>query len=674
MPTHLAFASCLIAFAAIASTQEPAPPPPQPAQVTPAETPAAQPQRQEGERQGRGRRGGEGQGPEGAPAEGEADAPEKAPRRGIAVKSPLLTAKCASCHVQDKDGLMGRISYERKSPEGWETSLKRMIRQYDLKLSVDEARQIVRYLSDNHGLTRAEALRSLYDSERRVHWSEDDADQDLRQACAQCHSLGRVYAQQRDDEEWKLLRSTHVALYPLSRGQMGGGPPRSDRERQAMEGFGNFAIPAETTETGTRGGGPGGQGGQGPGRGGQGQQGPRVPGQDRGDRVLAQLAKDLPLFTPDWEKWTNNKREVPLAGTWTVTGHETGRGDVIGTLELTRTAENEYDTRWDLTFQDGSEVHRSGHGLLYSGYSWRGSTVEPLPEKRRWREVLLLDEPWLKFEGRVFTGEYDELGIDVKLHRHQGTGRVLAANQRAVVVPSRGHVLEVHGDTFAANVGKDDFHLGAGVTITACERVSPTLVRLTIDVAPSAESGERQVALGGSPGVATVVLYDSIDYVKVLPLRGMARIGGVKYPKQLERFEALTMHRGRDGKPYTDDDFAIGMVMAQWSLREFSVREDDDDLKYVGTIDAATGVVTPGIDGPNPERRWQGNNVGDVYVEANVQLDVPVRGEQQDEPDDADDKTGGVAVTKPKAFKARAHLLVTVPKYLRFDRLDWGDR
>ena len=104
------------------------------------------------------------------------------------------------------------------------------------------------------------------------------------------------------------------------------------------------------------------------------------------------------------------------------------------------------------------------------------------------------------------------------------------------------------------------------------------------------------------------------------------------------------------------------------------MREDDDDLKYVGTIDAQTGLVTPGIDGPNPERKWQANNVGDVYVEATVKLDVPVRGEQQDEPSSADDKTGGVAVIKAKDFKARAHLLVTVPKYVRFDRLDWGER
>jgi quinohemoprotein amine dehydrogenase len=580
------------------------------------------------------------------------------------VKNPLLSAKCASCHVQDKDGMMSRISYERKSPEGWSTSLKRMLRLYDVKLTPEEAKQIVRYLADEHGLTRSEAAKCLYESERRVHWSEEEADQDLKQACAQCHALGRVYSQQRDDEEWKALRSMHVAYYPLSRGQMGGGPPRSDRERQAMEGFGNFAIPGEASAP------AGGRGNQGN----QGNQQSRNPQLDRGDRVLAALAKELPLFTPEWEKWANNRREVPLGGTWTVTGHEVGHGDCLGTLELTRTAENEYDTRWDLTFQDGSQVQRSGKGLLYCGYSWRGRTVEPAPDKHEWREVLLLDEPWLKFEGRVFTGEYDEIGIDVKLYRHQGISRVLAARNRAIIVPSRGHVLELHGDAFAADVKKDDFHLGAGITATACERVSETLVRLTVDVAPTAESGERQVALGGSPGVATVVLYDSIDYVKVLPLRGMARVGGVKYPKQLERFECWTMNRGRDGKPYTEDDFQIAMVPAQWALREFSVREDDDDLKYVGTIDAATGLVTPGIDGPNPERRWQANNVGDVYVEATVKLDVPVRGEQQDEPANADDKTGGIAVIKAKDFKARAHLLVTVPKYVRFDRLDWGER
>src|SRR5262249_5134300 len=109
--------------------------------------------------------------------------------------------QCAACHDVDARGMMSRISYMRKSPEGWSESLKRMIRLFNLTLTPAEAKQIVRYLASNHGQTRGEAERSLYESERRVHWSEENQDQEFRNACAQCHTLGRVLAQQRDEQE-----------------------------------------------------------------------------------------------------------------------------------------------------------------------------------------------------------------------------------------------------------------------------------------------------------------------------------------------------------------------------------------------------------------------------------------------------------------------------------------
>lgn len=82
--------------------------------------------------------------------------------------------------------------------------------------------------------------------------------------------------------------------------------------------------------------------------------------QDRGDRVLNRLAEQQPLISPEWEQWTINRREVPLAGTWTVSAHEVGRGDDIGTAIVTRTAADKYDVVWDLQFADGSRWSRTG--------------------------------------------------------------------------------------------------------------------------------------------------------------------------------------------------------------------------------------------------------------------------------------------------------------------------
>jgi quinohemoprotein amine dehydrogenase len=601
------------------------------------------------------------------------DKPKKPPRPGIAVDDPLVHTHCARCHALDDRSHMTRISYVRKSPEGWSESIKRMGRLHGLTLSPNDARQLVRSLSNSHGLARSEAERGLYESERRVHWSEAHHDQDFQRACAQCHPLGRVLLQQRDAEEWQLLRATHVAMFPLARGQMGGGPPEEERRRDEGE------SPAGAGPRGRGGAGGGGA----PGSGGEGG-GERRPTQGVGDRVLQQLAKDQPLFTPAWDSWAKNRRQVPLAATWTVTGHEVGRGDIVGTAELRRADDDEYDVTWNLTFADGSSVVRTGKGLLYAGYSWRGRSQAD--GEASWREVLLLDDDWQHFKGRLFTGEHDEVGADVELWRDRGLPRVLALGNRAITVPSTGHRLEVHGEAFPATLSPADFFAGEGLTITAVERHSDRRATLVVDAAAGSTLGSRLVAFGAQPGGAQAVLYDTVDYVRIRPLQGLARIGGLRLPKQIERFEAIAMHRGKDEKPFTEDDVDLFQVRPRWSLEEFRVRDDDDDLLYVGAIDAATGVFTPNVDGPNPARKWQANNVGDVFVVAEVDLDVPVR---PTPPKPDAEKPAAKPAEKPaqkpadppaapareqKTFRARAHLIVTVPLYVRWHALDWEDR
>lgn len=645
-------------------------------------------------------------------AEGEgqnAAAAEKKPdRRGIAVEDPLVHTHCARCHALDERQHMTRISYLRKSPEGWSETIKRMGRLYGMQLSTSDAKQLVRSLANSHGLTRVEAERGLYESERRVHWSEEGQDQDFKRACAQCHTLGRVLLQQRDPEEWQLLRATHVAMFPLSRGRMGGGPPEEERRGGFPGGGGGGGPPAGAT------GGQGAPGAAGPG-GGRGNRGGNAgagggpeansPTQSVGDRVLAKLAADQPLFTPSWETWAKNKREVPLAGTWTVSGHETGRGDLIGTAEIKRTDADEYDVTWSLACSDGSTMTRTGKGVLYAGYSWRGRSSDAGNTAVSWREVLLLDESWQELKGRLFTGDYDEIGVDVTLQRDVGRPRLLALGNAAIEVPKVGHRLDVHGEAFPATVTAADFFVGEGLVVTAVERRSDRHVVLVLDSAAGTELGPRTVAWRSEAKGQEITLYDTVDYVRVRPLQGLARTGGGKHPKQLERYEAYAVHRGKDDKPYTADDVDLFQVRPQWALAEFQVREDDDDLKYVGSIDARTGVFTPNIDGPNVARKWQANNVGDVFVTATIDLDVPVRPapKKSEEPKPAPkvgDKPPADGEAKPqtdarppapkptpapappagplpretKRFFARSHLLVTVPLYVRWNSLEWEDR
>jgi len=620
------------------------------------------------------------------------EAPKKSDRRGIPVEDLVVQAQCARCHALDDKKQMSRISFVRKSPEGWAETIKRMGRLYGVQLDAAQAKWLVRSLSNSHGLTRSEAERGLYESERRVHWSEDHHDQDFRRACAQCHPLGRVLLQQRDAEEWQLLRATHVAMFPLSRGQMGGGAPEEERRGGmgggAWGGGGGGGGAASAAPQGAGGAAGGGRGRQGAGAV-DGNSSPTQQTQGVGDRVLAKLTTDQPLFTPSWETWQRNRREVPLAGTWTVSGHEIGVGDLQGTATLVRTDADEYEITWNLAYDGGATQTRKGKGILYAGYSWRGRSAVG-ESAAQWREVLLLDDGWQTLKGRLFTGNYDEVGVDVTLHRDAGRTRVLALGNEALEVPAAGHRLDVYGEAFPGDCKPEHFFVGAGLTVTAVERKSDRHCVLTIDVAAGAELGRRTVAFASDPAGAEVTLYDTVDYVRIRPLQGLARIGGsreqgARMPNQIERFEAVAVHRGVDEKPFTADDVDLFVVKPAWGLAEFIVRENDDDVRFVGSIDPQTGVFTPGIDGPNPQRKWSANNLGDVFVTAEVTLDVPVRpapkkpaepakdGQKPAEPPPAE-APAATPAREAKRFFARGHLLVSTPLYTRWSALDWEER
>ena len=137
-------------------------------------------------------------------------------------------------------------------------------------------------------------------------------------------------------------------------------------------------------------------------------------------------------------------------------------------------------------------------------------------------------------------------------------------------------------------------------------------------------------------------MYETVDRILVTPEAGMARLGGGAFPKGFAQFEATAFSDGPDGKPETDDDLNLGFVDVEWSMEEYSAIFDDDDIEYVGTL-GADGLFQPALDGPNPDRDGLRNNVGDVWTVATW------RG-----PDG-------------KEVRGRAHLIVTVPLYMRWE-------
>src|ERR1700683_4314673 len=131
---------------------------------------------------------------------------------GITVTATTTICKCASCHAKDDKGNLSRISWIRTTPEGWEEAIKRMVRLNGVTLEPADARAILKYLSNYHGLAPEEAKPVMYMAEHRIQ-DEPIPNESVRATCMNCHALGRVFQWRRPREEWSLLADMHSAMY-----------------------------------------------------------------------------------------------------------------------------------------------------------------------------------------------------------------------------------------------------------------------------------------------------------------------------------------------------------------------------------------------------------------------------------------------------------------------------
>ena len=526
---------------------------------------------------------------------------------GFPIDHETIRARCAACHLPDSEGRMSRISWERKTPEGWQTSLQRMIALNGVTLAPEEAREIVKYLSDTQGLAPEELRPGLFEVEKRMIDHRYLADTEVEFTCIQCHSMGRVITQRRTREEWDLLMATHRGYYPLT-------------DFQAFLRMG--PAPAEA--------GPDGE--------------PPDTRQPM-ERAVDHLSEAFPLHTAEWAAWSATMRSPRLEGTWVLSGHQPGRGTAFGTVTMGSAGTDEFVTRASYTFPaTGESVTRRGRGLVYTGYQWRGRSFESDEADGAMREVMLVERGVNEITGRWFRGDYDEIGMDVRLTRAAGSAVVAGVHPRAIQLGGGEREVRVFGAGFNGSFGPGDIDLGPGLTVNRVVSASSEEIALNVTVAPDAVPGGRDVFVRDASLAQAVVVHDGIDRIQVLPRTGMARVGGIVFPKGYQQFEAVAFDDGPDGRPSTDDDLELGPVAVDWSLEEYAATFDDNDIQFVGHIDR-TGLFVPAVDGPNPDRDRNRNNVGDVWVVATL----------------AQDDNGD------RPLRARAHLVVTVPLYLRFD-------
>lgn len=537
---------------------------------------------------------------------------------GIPVTDKLTVEKCGSCHAPDDKGNLSRISWIRATPEGWSQAIKRMVKLNGLSISADEARSIVKYLGTWHGLAPEEAKPVMYLAERRILDESIIPNETMKEACATCHAFAQPMSSRRSHREWALLQNMHVALYSQAEFQF----------NQPVSGpaGGGDATPAD---------------GQ-----------PAKKPISHGKFALDWFSKEANLNSATWSQWRPRIRTPKLAGKWIISASLRGHGAFVGEMTVTPSGDDFTTTTTLRSLDTGTTTTRSGKGLVYAGYSWRGTSTAPSqPAKPDDLASTLRETMWFSpdqntAEGRWYWGEYHEFGLDVKLTRATGAPVIAEVAPGAVKIGSKGTEVHIYGDALPSGLAASDVDFGAGVAVRKVAVVSPGEAVATVDVAADAIPGLHDVAVNGVVLAKALPVYSSIDYMKVTPETSLAHLGGIKYGKGYEQFEAMAWSNGPDGKPGTPDDFPIMTVASDWAMQEFPTVTYDDDIKYVGTLDAS-GFFTPNVEGPNTERRFNRNNYGETWVVATAKM--------------LKDKLG-------KPMSARAYLVTTVPAYKRWDQ------
>jgi len=441
-----------------------------------------------------------------------------------------------------------------------------------------------------------------------------DADKETATVCSSCHSIGRWQSERRTNEEWSLLLAMHRGYYPLVDNQPMNGGQGFRRTRPLQTEPGEDGRPPDN----------------------------RHPM----ERALEHLTKTYPLNTPSWASWSASMQPAKLAGRWAVSGYQAGKGPIVGQVVISAdpNAPDSFnvDTHYTIA-RTGEAITRAGKAVVYTGFQWRGRGGLPGSDNV-WREAMMVERDWREMSGRWFTGAYEETGIDVKPVRLGAEPVVFGSDLAAIKTSSTARAVKIYGANLPATIKAEDIGFGQGVKVTRVVSARPDEVQVEVDVAANAPIGPRDLSVAGNIKPAALVVYDRIDGIKVLPQAGMARVGGVVFPKQLQQFEAVGTHNGPDGKPGTDDDLNLGMVDVKWSVEEYTATFGDDDAQFVGALDDK-GLFTPNVDGPNSKRSGNRNNVGDVWIVAEY---IPPPG----------------TPAPPKPIRARAHLLVTVPLYM----------
>jgi quinohemoprotein amine dehydrogenase len=416
---------------------------------------------------------------------------------------------------------------------------------------------VLEYLADNYGLAPSEASSHRAFLERVPSVQDQIPDPLLSSMCARCHSFARIALERRDQDEWLKLSNFHLGQFPSA---------EYSGEARNIEWW-------------------------------------KLASND----VPALLGKMYPFSTPEWTAWRQHANPR-LAGIWRVTGHRPGRGDYQGTMQLRETATNHYDLRVRVAYARGSLEEGTGEAIVYTGYEWRAGLTSGKDSTQQVAEI----GPDGGLSGRWFMENRPERGGTLKAYRQGGPARILSVTKSYL---RAGEVADLAIDGVSLS-GPPAFGPGVRLLRILSQSTDRIVVRAKAD--EDATDGVRTVSVGNTRAEGALVIYRKIDFVDVIPANTIARVGGNggRIPPVAAQFEAVAYLAATD----SDQTKAvrIGIFPASWSISpyddEAKARRDD---YFAGRI-SPMGEFQPAGAGPNPKRKFSGNNVGNLRVMATV--------------------------------------------------------
>ena len=468
----------------------------------------------------------------------------------------LIAARCSACHEEREDGTRNRINDARKTPEAWSMTLTRMANIHGLKITGEEHRQLVAYLSATQGLAPSESQGYRYVLEKTPGVTDTGPSEELTQYCGRCHTFARVALQRRNRADWLKLVNFHLGQFPTA-------------EYQALARDRDWWGTASTT-------------------------------------IVDELAKLLPYESDAWTGW-KDKAAPDLSGTWRFAGHRPGAGDYAGLADLSANGSGGYDITTKATYANGDVEEASGTAVVYSAHEFRASLKGK--NGASMRVVMTTGGDADSLSGRWFVRDNDIIGGTIASAR-QGSGAKILAVQPAYIKQGETVRITVHG------IGLEgDVSLGDGLQVSDVSR-SEDSVTLDVSADAGAATGARDVAVGGASLSSGLVVYDKVESVKIVPDTTIARVGGNGGPiaPVPAQFEAVGYMAGADGTAGTDDDVRIGVMPATWRTDNFDETAAAlKDNEFAGKI-GATGLFEPAGAGPNPARPMSTNNAGNLSV------------------------------------------------------------